>query len=84
MTTTATSETAANERMIRVADLAGRLGISTRQVFKLLSAGRLPAPIRLGRSVRWRESLIDEWLRAGCPAAENFATAGGDAARAGQ
>jgi predicted DNA-binding transcriptional regulator AlpA len=34
--------------------LARLLGVSLRQVWRLNSAGKLPRPIRLGGSVRWR------------------------------
>ena len=40
--------------------------ISHRQCWKLLSSGRLPAPIRLGRSVRWRESDVGGFVRLVC------------------
>ena len=54
--------------LLNVIDVAARLRISPRQVWKLVSSGRLPEPVRLSRSVRWRESDIDEWIEAGCPA----------------
>lgn len=53
--------------LLNVKDLSARLRISTRQVWKLLAAGRLPKPVRLLRSVRWRLPDIDEWVRLGCP-----------------
>ena len=46
--------------------VAQRLGVSTRQVSKLTSSGRLPAPVRLGRSVRWRVSDLDRFIQCGC------------------
>ncbi|MFN0135695.1 MAG: helix-turn-helix transcriptional regulator [Phycisphaerae bacterium] len=47
--------------------LANRLGISRAHVWKLLSLGRLPAPVRLGRAVRWDKRIVDAWLAAGAP-----------------
>jgi excisionase family DNA binding protein len=47
--------------------LANRLGISRAHVWKLLSLGRLPAPVRLGRAVRWDKRVVDAWLAAGAP-----------------
>lgn len=38
---------------LSVRDVAELLGISTRHCWKLAASGRLPQPIRLGRSVRW-------------------------------
>ena len=49
-------------------ELAARLGISRAHVWKLLSLGQLPSPVRLGRAVRWDKRVIDAWLAAGAPA----------------
>ncbi len=54
------------DKLIDVKGVAERLGVSARQVWKLAAAGRLPAPVRLGRSVRWRESDIADFIRVGC------------------
>ncbi len=64
--------TSVPEQLLNVREMATRLGVSTRQVWKLASSGRLPAPIRLGRSVRWRESDLDRFIALGCPAREEF------------
>ena len=31
------------------------------------AAGRLPPPVRIGRSKRWRRQEILDWISAGCP-----------------
>lgn len=44
------------------------LGVgSTRHVYRLSDAGRMPAPVKLGALVRWRRREILEWIDAGCP-----------------
>jgi predicted DNA-binding transcriptional regulator AlpA len=48
------------------ADIAAQLQISTRQVWRMRDAGIIPAPITIGRLVRWNASVIDEWVRGGC------------------
>lgn len=48
----------------RVAEL---LDISTRTLWRLRAAGKLPAPVRLGGSVRWQFETIQTWIEAGCP-----------------
>jgi excisionase family DNA binding protein len=48
----------------KVADL---LGISKRTLWRLLSAGRLPEPVRLGSIVRWNKDELQEWIDKGCP-----------------
>ena len=56
------------------AEVAKLLGISQRHLWKLNASGRLPAPIRLGRSVRWRLDELRAWLDAGCPARDQWET----------
>ena len=58
--------------LLSVRELANRMKVSTRHVWSLLSSGRLPEPVRIGRSVRWRVDLIDQWIRVGCPSRERF------------
>lgn len=53
--------------LLTAGDLARRLRISIRQIRKLHSDALMPAPLRLGRSARWRKMEIGEWLAAGCP-----------------
>lgn len=53
--------------LLRVKEVAALLAISARQVWKLNTTGRLPMPVRLGRSVRWRRVELQAWLAAGCP-----------------
>lgn len=61
--------------MLTARELAGRLKISQRQVWKLASSGRLPEAVRIGRSVRWRESDIARWVQLACPNREQFESA---------
>ncbi len=49
-------------QMIDVREVATILSISTRSVWRLVSRGELPQPIRLGRNVRWRSTDIDRWI----------------------
>lgn len=51
-----------SSRMIDVREVATILKISTRSVWRLVSRGELPQPIRLGRNVHWRCSDIDHWI----------------------
>ena len=67
-TTVLEKSTAVGERLLTVRQVADRLGVSTRQVWKLTAAEKLPAPVRLSRSVRWRANELDAWIKADCPA----------------
>ncbi len=53
--------------LLSAQDLAGMMRVSTRTVWRLLSGGKLPQPIRIGGSVRWRRPDVEDWVRAGCP-----------------
>jgi len=48
------------------------LSLSRRQIFRLNSCGKIPAPIRIGGAVRWAESTIAQWLKAGAPDRKTF------------
>ncbi len=52
---------------LSVADVATLLGISERHLWTLNATGRLPAPIRLGKAVRWSTAELRDWLQAGAP-----------------
>ena len=61
-------------KLLTAGDLAKRLRVSLRQVRKLHSEALVPAPVRLGRSVRWRGSEVGKWIAAGCPSRETWET----------
>jgi excisionase family DNA binding protein len=48
-------------------ELAVALQVSTRTLRRLEASGRLPMPVNVGRSVRWRRDEISAWLAAGAP-----------------
>lgn len=54
-------------RLLTAADLANILRTSVRSVRRWDSAGRLPAPVRIGSAVRWRTAEIEAWLASGAP-----------------
>jgi len=49
-------------------DVARLLNCSTRTVYRLNDAGRMPRPVRLGSLVRWNRTEIEQWIADGCPA----------------
>lgn len=42
-------------------------GCSTRHVYRLADARKMPRPIKLGSLVRWRRTELESWISAGCP-----------------
>lgn len=59
-------------QLLTAKELGALLNLSKRQIFRLNSCGKLPAPIRIGGSVRWAESTIAQWLKAGAPDRKTF------------
>ena len=53
--------------MLTVRDLAKLLKCSTRTIYRLSDAGKMPRPVRLGALVRWRLAEIEPWISQGCP-----------------
>lgn len=53
--------------------LASLLSVGVRTVRTWDAAGKLPAPIRVGGSVRWGVDEIRAWLDAGAPDRETWA-----------
>jgi len=55
-------------QLLSAKELAKMLSLSKRQIHRLNSCHRLPAPIRIGGSIRWDlERDIKPWLAAGAP-----------------
>jgi prophage regulatory protein len=48
-------------------EVATMLNVSERTLWRLLSAGKVPKPVRFGRSTRWRDTEVKEWVERGCP-----------------
>jgi len=67
-----TKNTKTEIQLLTAKQLGVRLSLSKRQIFRLNSAGKIPAPIRIGGSVRWAESIIAAWLKAGAPDRSSF------------
>jgi predicted DNA-binding transcriptional regulator AlpA len=64
-TTTTTIESDA--LLISAEKLAQILDISVRTLWRMRAAGKIPPPIRLGGSVRWRAQEVRAWIEKGCP-----------------
>jgi predicted DNA-binding transcriptional regulator AlpA len=48
-------------------DAARICGVSRTHWYSLMSSGRLPPPIRLGRRTLWRVADLHRWVAEGCP-----------------
>ena len=63
----AVSETHELPSLLTAPQIAELLQLSTRTVWRLRSAGKLPNPVEIGGSVRWNRDEIQRWITAGCP-----------------
>ena len=50
------------DRLLSVRDVAQRLSLCARSVWKMAAKGELPPPLHLGGSRRWRESDISAYI----------------------
>jgi len=66
------SKTEVTDKLLTAQAVGEMLSLSKRQIFRLSSCGKIPAPIRIGGSVRWAETTISEWLKAGAPDRKTF------------
>ena len=58
--------------LIGMEHLAELIGVSTQTLRRMTQSGKLPEPIRLGRLIRWKPQVIDDWIAAGCPPAKEL------------
>jgi len=58
--------------LLDVKQVAATLNCSPRHVYRMVDAGRMPAPVRLGALVRWHRSSLDRWLADGCKTVRNL------------
>ncbi|WP_234282510.1 helix-turn-helix transcriptional regulator [Klebsiella quasipneumoniae] len=51
------------KRFIRLPEVLERTGFCKAWIYRLISRGQFPAPIKLGdRAIRFVESEVDEWI----------------------
>lgn len=53
--------------LLTIDQVANLLQVSTRSVRRMRATGAIPAPILIGKSVRWRSEDFRTWIEAGCP-----------------
>ena len=58
--------------LLSVTEAAAMLGIGRTSLYALHSSGRLPLPVRLGRRILWNFEELRSWVKAGCPARQQW------------
>ena len=52
-------------RLIRLPEVLERTGYGKAWIYRLISEGRVPAPVKIGvRAVAFVESEVDEWIQS--------------------
>ncbi len=57
-----------SRELLDVNQLSKILNCSTRHIYRLTDAGKMPRPLKLGALVRWPKNIIEKWIAEGCPA----------------
>lgn len=58
MNTTPTHIQSSDEKLVSAREAASRYGMSVSWLYEEVAAGRIPKPIKLGKSSRWRLSAL--------------------------
>lgn len=57
---------------LNASQAAELIGISSRTLGTMRRNGEIPAPVKVHRRNRWRRAELEQWIRAGCPAADTW------------
>lgn len=76
MNTVTLPPNSAAAQLLDVRAVAAMLNCSTRHVYRLSDAGRLPTALHLGALVRWRRQAIEKWIASGCKPVRQMGRAG--------
>lgn len=52
--------------LLTIRELAKVLKLSPRSIWRLVKNQKLPVPVRIGGSIRWRADEITRWINDGC------------------
>lgn len=58
-----TSPTLLNDQLVDMVFITTYTNCSDKWFYKLISEGRFPKPIKLGRSSRWLKSEVEAWMQ---------------------
>ena len=63
MTTQNNDSSLLNDKMVDMKFITEFTGLTDKWFYKLISEGKFPKPIKLGRSSRWLQSEVEVWLQ---------------------
>lgn len=51
--------------LLRAKEVAKRLTVTRETVYSMNAAGQLPKPVIIGKTMRWTEASIEQWIADG-------------------
>lgn len=51
-----------SDRLLRRTQVEEMIGFGRTFIAEKIASGKFPAPLKVGRCVRWKESDIEEWI----------------------
>ena len=64
-------------QLLDVRRVAALLGCSSRHIYRLSDAGKMPRPRHVGALVRWSKAEIESWVADGCKPVHTVTGKGG-------
>lgn len=52
--------------VLTIGQVAQLLQVSSRTLYRLRDAGKLPQCVRIGGAIRWSRSVVEDWVQGGC------------------
>ena len=65
--TSQSGKNATSPLLLRAPEAAALCAVSLRTWRSWDTAGKIPQPVRVGRSTLWRADELRQWIAAGCP-----------------
>lgn len=53
--------------LVDAKETAKLLNVSPRKLWGMYNSQQMPAPMRIGRTLRWSIEALKKWIEAGCP-----------------
>ncbi len=57
----------ATDQLIGIEEVALILDASVRTIRRWIASGKVPKPVQIGHKLKWRTSIVQEWIEDGCP-----------------
>lgn len=59
-----TTKSLLDDQLVDMLFITAFSGMTDKWIYRLISEGRFPVPIKLGRSSRWLKSEVENWVQA--------------------